>query len=85
MSNREEIVGANPAHITIDAFRVAIATQLAPLIHVPPSDVYPGVIYGKQEQDADFQVVLARFRLKENVQNLAMDVVSKARLPDSSQ
>lgn len=71
------VPGADPDHITIDAYRLAIARQLAPLIKLSIADVYPAIIYGKRELNADFSVVLVRFRLKVDVSVLAADIVAQ--------
>ncbi|KAJ3858545.1 arginyl-tRNA synthetase [Lentinula novae-zelandiae] len=65
----------NPKVCCLDAYRMAIATQISSSIGIALNTAYEGVDYGKK--GVDFTVAIPRFRLKEKAMILADKIVSE--------
>ncbi|KDR74214.1 hypothetical protein GALMADRAFT_571046 [Galerina marginata CBS 339.88] len=65
--------GTDPSRAVLDSFRIAIAQRLSKTLSLSLEQALAGVDYGKKGED--FTVALPRFRLPENVAELAAKVV----------
>lgn len=72
--------GTDPARAPQDAFRLAIADQLSQSLGIPLKDVFLAVAPGGRE--ADFKVVLPRFRLPTKVDELQAKVLNEFKPND---
>lgn len=68
-----ELEGTDPATSPQDAFRLAIADPLSKTLNVPLKDIFLAVAPGGR--DADFKVVLPRFRLPTKVDELQAQAI----------
>jgi arginyl-tRNA synthetase len=70
---------AAPSTSVLDAFRIAIATQItSALPTLTVEQVFEGVHYGQKGHD--FTVAMPRFRLKEKVDIICKTVVDSVRM-----
>lgn len=70
-----QVPGTEPERIALDAFRIAIADQVARSLNLDIAKVYEGVQYGAK--GADCNLAIPRFRLKEDAKALAQKVASE--------
>lgn len=71
------VPGAQPSYIAFDAFRTAVADQIAKILDLKIEDVYKGVESGKR--DADMTVAVPRFRLKGDPKALSKRLAEEVR------
>lgn len=69
------VPGTEPERIALDAFRIAIADQVARSLNLDIAKVYEGVQYGPKGSDCN--LAIPRFRLKEDAKVLAKKVADE--------
>jgi arginyl-tRNA synthetase len=69
------VPGTEPERIVLDAFRIAVADQVAKCLNLDIAKVFEGVQFGSKGFDCN--VAIPRFRLKEDAKKLAQKVVDE--------